>query len=399
MDHGLGAIAIVGLVLTRDDGVVPAAGILAAAALGYGELVSGRRIAIWCAVLVLAKAGHLGWRWLYYGDLVPNTYYLKLTGVPIGQRLLRGLVTYGGATARQLAPVVIVSVFELAHAAGRKQLLLAAPFAAMSAYSVLVGGDAWEFLNFANRYLTAAVPPLCVLGGLFLGRVHAGRASVRGLLLTLACGLIVGGVWDHAEKIALGYVPLSSHAWGALAIAAGAALAVMALGWNSVLRVAGNAARPSRLAAACVLAVIIAANGRPYAQWVLSNAQLLKEDWRVSAMGLALRETTTPDASIAVYLAGSTPYFARRKAIDLLGKNDRHVARLPGAGTTPGHDRLDLVYSFGLRPDVVVTLSEPGAAVQRVLRQFDYQEVCGAAWVRRDSHAVDRARLARRCVR
>ena len=69
------------------------------------------------------------------------------------------------------------------------------------------------------------------------------------------------------------------------------------------------------------------------------------------------RAATDPRATIAVVLAGNGPYFSHRRTIDILGKSDRHVARLrvpASAPVRPGHDKEDLDYSIGqLRPDLV----------------------------------------------
>jgi hypothetical protein len=81
---------------------------------------------------------------------------------------------------------------------------------------------------------------------------------------------------------------------------------------------------------------------------------------------LALREATGPAATVAVMRAGTIPYFSNRTAIDLLGKNDRHIAHeLPRIAPNlsgfhefrPGHVKFDFAYSLGrLAPDVILQL-------------------------------------------
>jgi hypothetical protein len=54
------------------------------------------------------------------------------------------------------------------------------------------------------------------------------------------------------------------------------------------------------------------------------------------------------------------PYFSRRPAIDVLGKTDPVVARLPAMGPEIGHNKLDLGHSLGrLAPDLMVMLWLP----------------------------------------
>jgi len=74
-------------------------------------------------------------------------------------------------------------------------------------------------------------------------------------------------------------------------------------------------------------------------------------------IGMLLKQNTLPTSKVADFWAGSVFYFCERHAIDLLGKSDRYVARLPARsdGTKPGHNKFDFDYSLGtLRPDFVV---------------------------------------------
>jgi hypothetical protein len=85
-------------------------------------------------------------------------------------------------------------------------------------------------------------------------------------------------------------------------------------------------------------------------------------------VALWLRAQTPPGATVAVRWAGALPYFAERTAIDLLGKSDRRIARLPMVGPPPGlhrfvgfwpgHLKWDYAHSIGrLRPDVVFNMT------------------------------------------
>jgi hypothetical protein len=87
----------------------------------------------------------------------------------------------------------------------------------------------------------------------------------------------------------------------------------------------------------------------------------------------------------------------RRRSIDLLGKSDRHIAMLPSGGFYPGHDKMDLPYSFGMRPDVVVTLYETSGDVRTALERWGYERLCVSYWIRRDTTLVDRAALRTWC--
>jgi hypothetical protein len=91
------------------------------------------------------------------------------------------------------------------------------------------------------------------------------------------------------------------------------------------------------------LSVLVAldTNGDPYEQ--LQVAMLLKKN-------------AHPDSSVAVMPAGIVPYFTRLEAIDILGKSDKHIARLtPFPGSMVGHGKLDPDYTLRAKPDLVVS--------------------------------------------
>ncbi len=74
-------------------------------------------------------------------------------------------------------------------------------------------------------------------------------------------------------------------------------------------------------------------------------------------IGLVLKENTPITSRVADTWAGSVFYFSERYGIDLLGKSDRYIARLPAApgANWPGHNKFDYDYSLGaLKPDCIV---------------------------------------------
>jgi arabinofuranosyltransferase len=76
------------------------------------------------------------------------------------------------------------------------------------------------------------------------------------------------------------------------------------------------------------------------------------------ALGRAVSSGTAPDALIAMDDAGLGPYLSRRRNLDMLGLNDRHIARLPGRFSF----KVDVPYVLGRSPDLIVlvsTVAEP----------------------------------------
>ena len=73
------------------------------------------------------------------------------------------------------------------------------------------------------------------------------------------------------------------------------------------------------------------------------------------ALGHWLRNHTDPGTLIAVNAAGAIPYYSERPAIDMLGLNDRHIARNGEVAEGPaGHRRQDASYVLSRKPTFVI---------------------------------------------
>jgi arabinofuranosyltransferase len=318
--------------LIRADMVVP----LGALAVFFAvtDARHRRRHIGWTVAALLVFIGlQTALRLWYFGDVLPNTYYLKLTGYPLIWRIARGAVV----TARFVWTFNVVLFAAPLVLLGRRNLragLLLWMFAAQLAYSVYVGGDAWEYWGGSNRYIAIAMPLFFVAlsWSLFVG----GAALVHGSGGEAARPASRANAWVFALLIAISIFSANSiHGAGA---------------WAEVLLV-----RPP----------LHAGSGD-------ENNQEVEE-------ALALRAITTEDATIAVTRAGTIPYFADRPSIDELGKSDRHLAhelsRVPPGWRgflefRPGHSKFDYRYSVDLlAPDVIVQLWDHREEVAPYLRR------------------------------
>jgi len=72
--------------------------------------------------------------------------------------------------------------------------------------------------------------------------------------------------------------------------------------------------------------------------------------------GKCIRQHTDPTETIAVVSAGRIPYYAERRTIDMLGLNDRHIARygIIDKSCYVGHQRTDIDYILDRRPEVIL---------------------------------------------
>lgn len=320
----LGSLAL----LTRLDSIVTTGGIIALRLLRFDRraifelAIAGAMIVVVGVVLFLA-------RYAYFGDWLPNTAYLKLSNMPMLDRLHAGLKADYHASLRwaplgllALAPVVLLCRGPIRPFLDYLGVL--AVVALQFAYCAYVGGDAWEWSGFPNRYLSLAAFVLCTCAGVGAGLLiecfTAGRAMPR----TIA-----------------------------------AVAALVAFGWTSM----GD--------------WLDTAQGRGF-QWA--------EEKRLVHAGVALREGTPEDFSYAVTWAGMLPYQAGRHPVDLLGKMDAVIARMdPIDNFKPGHNKYDLNHSIGdRRPDAMLHIMDvPDLAAK--MTAWGYIETPGRWWILEDS--------------
>jgi hypothetical protein len=273
-------------------------------------------------------------RLLYYGELLPNTYALKMSGYPAGRRALRGALVLGRWLLDSGWPILSLAIAARVLA-GRRVAAPLAILGALAAYSIWVGGDAWEFLGGPNRYLLPALPALLALAA--LGAVRLAERT----------GKLLGGRGTTAIALGLGL---------ALVVGENASRFADAPGWHVQLGLA------------------------PPVQLVWQS--------RILDPGLCVRQAMGPSAVFAVTWAGTLPYYAGGPFVDLLGKSDAHIARLPMHREDdrgqwdyflPGHLKWDYAWSIGrYAPDAVFQLHlHPEQAEAALKRDYQWAQVCG----------------------
>lgn len=302
-------------ILTRPDMVVPFLVVTLWVAL-YHPNVRRRALQFAGGVLLLTVIAVTTARWYYYREYLPNTYYLKMTGVPIFLRVLRGAIVFRDFVgAMGLILFSLPLFFAAVNIRNRGVALLAGMLAGQIMYSIYVGGDAWEWYgNYANRYICIAMQCFFVL-------------------LILALNVIVPTSGDPAAA--------GPRNWGRSA----ALLSFTGICWLAV-----HGAIPGWKMTDFARTLTF----RRLPLHVANNA-------KHTIAGLWLKEVCPADSLLAAHWAGSTPYFSQLATVDLLGKSDKYIARMSTGATTwrnvyPGHDKYDHAYSLGiLDPDVVVT--------------------------------------------
>jgi tetratricopeptide (TPR) repeat protein len=293
--------------LIRIDAIVLAVGMTAIAA--WAAPARWRAAAMGGSIVGAFVAAQTAGRLAYYGELLPNTYYLKMAGYPLADRLSRGLASLVALASASGGLAVLPLLAPLVRRE-RPILVLSSIVGLQMGYSLYVGGDSWEWYGGSNRFVSIVMPVGFVLLSVLL----------RDLTL-----------------VAKRKIPFA-----ALVPAAALAFAAIVVLLNRHGGIDATARR-----------------------WlVVERPVYFTENRRLVATALRLRRMTGDDARLAVVWAGSVPYFSGRRCVDLLGKNDKTIARRvyrsngaadPLQDYEPGHSKWDYRYSIGrLRPDVIV---------------------------------------------
>jgi arabinofuranosyltransferase len=262
-------------------------------------------------VLIISIASQTIFRIWYFGDPLPNTYYLKMTGYPVMWRIIRGLVTALNFMIKDWW-VFLLAFMVPYRRRDHPTVLLAGIFFVQLCYSIYVGGDAWEEGGGSNRFLSVAMP------GIFL----------------LYC---------------LGAEQLQLHKGWKLFTPDSARRRIL------ILTVVG------------VLGLNSVRGPDSWYEWLLiHHPEHGAPQKEMIELALACKKATTDSARGATALSGIFPYFFDRSVVDLLGKNDRVIAHQkartdilrPGILTFyPGHMKWDYRYGIEMKqPDIVTNL-------------------------------------------
>jgi hypothetical protein len=272
-------------------------------------------------ILIVTVAGVSLFRWFYFGDVLPNTYYLKMTGYPLSLRIPMGIkVTHYFIKSLSYFLFIVVMAYSFRHIKNKKIQLLAFPIAIQLLYNIYVGGDAWEW-GVANRFLSIIMP----------------------LFFILLCSAVYQFVqaFENYSDIKAGFKK-----------------------WCYIV----------------LLLIVVLQLHNGYEKNVFTALVRFPDfeidiDKATVRTGLALKELTSPDAKIAGP-AGAESYFSDRYSVDILGKTDRYIAHLKAKdlnpeGCTPGHNKWDFNYSIIIsQPDIVTYIGRTFLDSQEKRRYF-----------------------------
>lgn len=283
-------------------------------------------------VFLVFIAGQTVFRFLYYGDVLPNTYYLKMTGYPILLRIYRGLDVWWRFVWNLNPVLIMLPVLALLFSYDHTKGFIALSVGLQMLYSIYVGGDAWEEWGGSNRYIAF------VMSSFFILFAHS---------FMTASNFIVNAIQNlKTNRLKLGSV-LGKYSFPFLVIV-------------SFLQFNNNSSSLNM-------------SGFP----LLARPPHVENNKGMVERALLVRQITTPEAKIAVTWSGAIPYFSERYTIDILGKTDRIIAhedmrKISGIEKftyfLPGHLKYNYEHSIGeLKPDVILQFWGELAEAEKVM--------------------------------
>ena len=258
-----------------------------AAGLVYGLFVIGQTV----------------FRYAYYGEMLPNTYILKLVGMPLAERLQNGW-GFVQPFLEETSFILLLSFVGIFLKISRQKLYLFSFFLISLGYQIYVGGDPWNYW----RMMSPTMPFLLIL-------------------FVLAGDDIFNRIFNTNRESE-----------------------------NPTTKSAGHEVTKF-IFIVLIFGGLFQADFRFLREMSLTDYPFDNEAARKHVdQAIAINAVTDENASIGVFWAGTLPYYVDRVALDFLGKSDPYIANLPpdlsgkiawdGMNSVPGHNKYDLNYSI-----------------------------------------------------
>lgn len=335
--------------LVRMDALVPGIIIVFALALGLKKH-KFKTFMIGTIVLGLFVITQEIFRILYYGEFLPNTYYLKIYGYSPFWRIVRGIYVLSNLMNWLLILPIAVYMF---FTRNKYLLIFSALFLGQVVYSVYVGGDAWETMGGSNRYITIVMP-------------------IFFCLFALSCQ----GIYKYLTKVTKKFSQAKAFALY---------IVFLVISFFSFSTMGENMLTQTLLVTP------------PATKHENKNQVLLAH---------SISKITLENAKVGIVWAGITPYFAEREYVDLLGKNDKHIAR--GQAKLfynpprflehvrliwPGHNKWDYNYAVMQKPDIFVQTFPGSEEIEnKIIKNGYYKKIDNFTYyIKIDSNKIIKA--------
>ena len=256
--------------------------------------------------VAITVLGQSLFQYLYYGNVMPNTYILKLTGTPLLDRLING-IRFITPFISSAAPLLCFPIILLFWYKFKKTLLLLYLLTiTLISYQIYVGGDAWPYW----RMMAPGMPTLLIL---FITSVCISSNRIYQVLLKR----------QMLKPRGTPAMTRITQAFSVVVITGSLFLANSAF-WKEIL--------------------------------LLEEPYYCDQNKSNIDTAIVINTFTKDEATLALLWCGAISYYTDRETFDMLGKCDPYIANLEpekrqkngfsSIGNLPGHNKYDLDYSI-----------------------------------------------------
>ena len=331
--------------LTRPDGFLSMLPLLLM--VTFYDYISNKKINFYILikssiVFVVTISLVILFRYMYYGDFVPNTYHLKVDGYDLQWRLENGLGFVKLFFLELSVFILISSFFSLKQLIKSRNylwfFLIIIPFVSL-VYQIYVGGDPW------NRWRQLS-PSIFIYFILFYSFVAFSLKNNFEKNKVIYLYVFIGII---NFLLVLTNVHVSHKI-----------IFIFAFIHLFFFFLVFFAKKKYSLLLLTMFGLVLADVRFIKEQLVGNNLYSFGYQSEMAKFSFNLNEITKDGFEFGVFWAGTIPYYTRGNAIDFLGKCDNYISSLKpyktprwnGMEGVPGHAKYDLNYSIKeLQPD------------------------------------------------
>jgi len=314
-------------------------------------------------------------QYFYYGDFLPNTYYLKTGGFALIEKLPRGVLS-----SFKVLPL-LAFLFHLCISKFPKKDALKVIFPIFSVsfyivlYNIYIGGDAWEVYGFANRFITPIIPLIFASIPIFIPSEMLRKNKPVNLILLLLLSSSVFLIQLNVNQL-LGFESLDFKVHDH---------EIIYFFTLTIFLILLKTSNSHHYVLAILFTLFLSSSHFEY--MFKEEVQITSTDHLNFVISNKINSISKPEATVGVFWAGNLSYYIDRPTIDFLGKSDRFIAKGPPVREKveskynfsdffPGHNKWNFEYSIGeLKPDIIIRPSEDTQFLKQI-ESNNYEKYC-----------------------
>lgn len=313
----------------------------------------------------------------YYGSFLPNTFYLKVGGFSILEKVVRGFFSSGKVLTIFfiLAIALFLNLKNIDLTNKNQTILVSSIPLSLLVYNILIGGDSWEMYGFMNRFLTICIPFLFILISLIDKNIFNNLKNKSKVLVFLILSFLIFTINFSVNPVGFNLFDISM---------------IHFIYWIILLFIFFSYKLTDNFDMRYLIGIIITVissfgSGLYFLQ---NNAHLLKTEFINTEIGKEIKKISKPNAKIGVFWAGSIAYYSERQMIDFLGKSDSYISKAqPNRKLKnqkynfndfhPGHNKWNFEYSIGkLKPDLILRSWDEDKTFENEILKNNYIKSC-----------------------